>query len=241
MKNKLIYFVSILFVGLIIISCDSKNSKSSDDFDRVECVNCDGSGVDEECSDCEGVGRTACGYCEGLVAAGEEDCSECGGTGDEECYTCEGNGKADCTVCDGEGDVEVEDDEDIEDDEVAEEQELVDAISYDEYTFDKDYTIEEREAGFFDKRDRDNDEMYKVFFADDNSGSIVYREGFWYNYSIREKTEKLYATKDDAIQGAYDWSRTLMDAGAAIATMIIKKSGPLKKDGTPDMRYKENK
>lgn len=126
------------------------------------------------------------------------------------------------------------------DEEDLDEEDLTDAFSYAEYTFDKNYTEGERKKDIFDMRDRENDELIKVEFADGHSGSIVYRDGFWYNYSIREKTEKLFATKDDALQNAYDQSKLLQDAGAAIATMVMKKSRPLKKDGTPDMRYKEN-
>lgn len=142
---------------------------------------------------------------------------------------------------------EIEDDsEDFNSDEIADESEsdinveLIDANSYENYTFDKKYTEEPREKDFFDRRDRENDEMIKVEFSDGHFGSIVYREGFWYNYSIREKTEYLFATKDDALQYAYDQSKLLQDAGASIASMVMKKSGPLKKDGTPDMRYSEN-
>jgi hypothetical protein len=118
--------------------------------------------------------------------------------------------------------------------------ELVDAFSYEKYTYDKKFTENERKKDIFDRRNRDKDEMIKVKFSDGYSGSIVYREGFWYNYTIQEKTEILFATKEDALQHAYDQSKLLQNAGASIATMLIKKSGPLKKDGTPDMRYKEN-
>jgi len=141
-------------------------------------------------------------------------------------------------------DSEEMDDEEMDDEEMDDESdnnvELVDANSYENYTFDKNYTEEPREKDFFDRRERENDEMIKVIFSDGHFGSIVYREGFWYNYSIREKTEYLFATKDDALQYVYDQSKLLQNAGASIASMVMKKSGPLKKDGTPDMRYKEN-
>lgn len=128
----------------------------------------------------------------------------------------------------------------IEENNILSDEELTEAFSYDEYTYDKNYTEEERKKDIFDRRDRENDEMKKIEFSDGHFGSIVYREGFWYNYTIREKTEKLFATKEDALQYAYDQSKLLQDAGASIATMISKKARPLKKDGTPDMRYKEN-
>jgi hypothetical protein len=118
--------------------------------------------------------------------------------------------------------------------------ELKDAFSYEKYTYDKNFIEKERKKDIFDTRNRDKDEMIEVKFSDGQFGSIVYREGYWYNYTIREKTEKLFATKEDALQYAYDQSKLLQDAGASIATMVTKKSGPLKKDGTPDMRYKEN-
>lgn len=129
---------------------------------------------------------------------------------------------------------------DLSNEESEEEENLTDAFAYDEYTFDKNYKEELRKKDIFDRRDRENDEMIKVSFSDGQSGSIVYRDGFWYNYTIREDKEILFATKDDALQYAYDWSRRLQDAGAAIATMVSKKSRPLKKDGTPDLRFKEN-
>lgn len=117
---------------------------------------------------------------------------------------------------------------------------LVDAFLYEKYTYDKNFTEEEGKKGFLDQRNRDKDELIKINFSDGNFRTIVYRKGFWYNYSIREKTEKLFATKEDALQYAYDQSKLLQDAGASIATMLTKNSGPLKKDGTLDMRYKEN-
>ncbi len=143
--------------------------------------------------------------------------------------------------------------EDLEDyeeemDESEEEEEIDDGrdvISYDAYNYTTKFTEDTLEKGpshILDFRDdRDGDQFIKVNFADGYSGTLVLRNGRFYNYTIKSKTEVRFATKEDGLQSIWDNSRLLQDAGAAIATMISKEKGPLKKDGTPDMRYKVNK
>ena len=144
--------------------------------------------------------------------------------------------------------------EDLEDyeeemDESEEEEEEIDdgrdVISYDAYNYTTKFTEDTLEKGpshILDFRDdRDGDQFIKVNFADGYSGTLVLRNGRFYNYTIKSKTEVRFATKEDGLQSIWDNSRLLQDAGAAIATMISKEKGPLKKDGTPDMRYKVNK
>jgi len=120
-----------------------------------------------------------------------------------------------------------------------------DVISYDAYNYTTKFTEDTLEKGpshILDFRDdRDGDQFIKVNFADGYSGTLVLRNGRFYNYTIKSKTEVRFATKEDGLQSIWDNSRLLQDAGAAIATMISKEKGPLKKDGTPDMRYKVNK
>jgi hypothetical protein len=113
-------------------------------------------------------------------------------------------------------------------------------ISFEEHNYTKKYTESEGEVDFFDRRDRENDELIKISFADGQFGTIVKRKNRWYNYTIREKTEVEYSTKEDALQAVWDKSRKLQDAGASIAKIATKSKVPLKKDGTPDKRFKEN-
>jgi hypothetical protein len=113
-------------------------------------------------------------------------------------------------------------------------------ISFDEHNYTKKYTESKGEVDFFDRRDRENDELIKISFADGQFGTIVKRGNRWFNYTIRESKEVEYETKEDALQAVWDKSRQLQDAGASIAKIATKKNGVLKKDGTPDMRYKEN-
>jgi hypothetical protein len=122
--------------------------------------------------------------------------------------------------------------------------EMDDAIRYESYKFPKKYKEEELEKGpshALDFRDRDGDKFIGIKFSDGHSGTLVLRDGNYYNYTIRKKTEVRFATKEDALQRIWDDSRLLQDAGAVIGTVMSNKSGPRKKDGTLDMRYKENK
>jgi hypothetical protein len=117
------------------------------------------------------------------------------------------------------------------------------AIHYETYNYTKSFKEEELEKGpshALDFRKRKNDKFIGIKFADGHSGTLVYRDGFFYNYTIREKTEVRFASKEDGLQRIWDDSRLLKDAGAAIASFSMRKSGPRKKDGTPDMRYKAN-
>lgn len=117
------------------------------------------------------------------------------------------------------------------------------AIHYESYTYTKSFKEEELEKGpsdVLDFRKRKNDKFIGIKFADGQSGTLVYRDGYFYNYTIREKTEVRFASKEDGLQKIWDDSRLLQDAGASIANFAMKKAGPRKKDGTPDMRYKAN-
>jgi hypothetical protein len=91
-----------------------------------------------------------------------------------------------------------------------------------------------------DFRKRKNDKFIGIKFSDGHSGTLVYRDGFFYNYTIREKTEVRFASKEDGLQRIWDDSRLLQDAGATIASFAMRKAGPRKKDGTPDLRYRAN-
>ena len=118
------------------------------------------------------------------------------------------------------------------------------AIHYESYNYNKKFkeeTLEKGPSDILDFRNRDNDKFIGIKFADGQSGTIVFREGYFYNYTIREKTEVRFATKEDGLQRIWDDSRLLQDAGAAIGSFITKKAGPRKNDGTLDNRYKENK
>jgi hypothetical protein len=117
------------------------------------------------------------------------------------------------------------------------------AIQYESYTYTKSFKEEELEKGpsdILDFRKRKNDKFIKVKFTDGHSGTLVFRDGFFYNYTIREKTEVRFASKEDGLQRIWDDSRLLQDAGASIANFAMRKAGPRKKDGTPDMRYRAN-
>ncbi len=117
------------------------------------------------------------------------------------------------------------------------------AIHYESYTYTKSFKEEELEKGpsdILDFRKRENDKFMKVKFSDGHSGTLVFRDGYFYNYTIREKSEVRFASKEDGLQRIWDDSRLLQDAGASIASFATKKAGPRKKDGTPDMRYKAN-
>lgn len=123
------------------------------------------------------------------------------------------------------------------------EEELKEAVQYESYTYTKSFKEEELEKGpsdLLDFRKRKNDKFIGIKFSDGHSGTLVYRDGFFYNYTIREKTEVRFASKEDGLQRIWDDSRLLQDAGASIANFAMKKAGPRKKDGTPDMRYKAN-
>lgn len=102
-------------------------------------------------------------------------------------------------------------------------------ISFEEHNYTKKFTETKGEVDFFDRRDRENDELIKISFADGQFGTIVKRKNRWFNYTIREKTEVEYSTKEDALQAVWDKSRLLQDAGASIAKIVTKKSVPLKK------------
>jgi len=123
-------------------------------------------------------------------------------------------------------------------------EEAKEAIHYESYNYNKKFKEEALEKGpsdILDFRNRDNDKFIGIKFADGQSGTIVFREGYFYNYTIREKTEVRFATKEDGLQRIWDDSRLLQDAGAAIGSFITKKAGPRKNDGTLDKRYNENK
>lgn len=123
------------------------------------------------------------------------------------------------------------------------EEELKEAVQYESYTYTKSFKEEELEKGpsdVLDFRKRKNDKFIGIKFSDGHSGTLVYRDGFFYNYTIREKTEVRFASKEDGLQRIWDDSRLLQDAGATIASFAMRKAGPRKKDGTPDLRYRAN-
>jgi hypothetical protein len=123
------------------------------------------------------------------------------------------------------------------------EEELKEAVQYETYTYTKSFKEEELEKGpsdVLDFRKRKNDKFIGIKFSDGHSGTLVYRDGFFYNYTIREKTEVRFASKEDGLQRIWDDSRLLQDAGATIASFAMRKAGPRKKDGTPDLRYRAN-
>ncbi len=122
-------------------------------------------------------------------------------------------------------------------------EDLKEAIHYETYTYTKSFKEEELEKGpsdVLDFRKRKNDKFIGIKFADGQKGTLVFRDGFFYNYTIREKTEVRFASKEDGLQKIWDDSRLLQDAGASIANFAMRKAGPRKKDGTPDMRYRAN-
>jgi hypothetical protein len=123
------------------------------------------------------------------------------------------------------------------------EEALKEAVQYESYTYTKSFKEEELEKGpsdVLDFRKRKNDKFIGIKFSDGHSGTLVYRDGFFYNYTIREKTEVRFASKEDGLQRIWDDSRLLQDAGATIASFAMRKAGPRKKDGTPDLRYRAN-
>ncbi|NBV68457.1 MAG: hypothetical protein EBQ66_10280 [Flavobacteriia bacterium] len=116
-------------------------------------------------------------------------------------------------------------------------------VKYEKYTFPKRYTEESLEKGpsdILDFRDRDDDKFIGIKFSDGREGTLVMRNNNYYNYTIREKTEVQFATKNDGLQRIWDNCIALEKGGAAIGSAFARKSGPRKKDGTPDMRYKAN-
>lgn len=117
-------------------------------------------------------------------------------------------------------------------------------VHFDSYTFPKKYKEELLEKGpsdIVDFRDRENDKFIGIKFSDGCSGTLVLRDGHYFNYSIREKTEVRFASKNDGLQKIWEDSKSLENAGAAIGSAVAGKSRPRKKDGTLDMRFKENK
>ena len=116
-------------------------------------------------------------------------------------------------------------------------------VKYENYTFPKKYTEEPLEKGpsdLLDFRDRDDDKFIRIKFSDGREGTLVMRNNNYFNYTIREKTEVQFATKNDGLQRIWDDCIALEKGGAAIGGLLAGKSGRRKKDGTLDMRYKEN-
>lgn len=96
-------------------------------------------------------------------------------------------------------------------------------IKYKSHNFPKKYEEKEVEEGpshALDFRDRENDKFIRIAFSDGHSGTLVLRNGHYYNYTIREKTEVRFATKEDGLQRIWDDSRLLQDAGATIGEII---------------------
>lgn len=119
-----------------------------------------------------------------------------------------------------------------------------DLIHYDSYNYTKTFKEEVLEKGpshILDFRNRDNDKFIGIKFSDGHSGTLVLRDGKYFNYTIREKTEVCFASKEDGLQRIWDNSRLIQNVGGAISSSTTPKSGPLKKDGTPDRRYKANR
>ena len=77
-----------------------------DGIGKEACDNCDGQG-NVICRSCDGDGKEDCSTCDGTGEDDEGDaCGECGGSGDEICDECDGRGDEMCYSCDGDGEFE---------------------------------------------------------------------------------------------------------------------------------------
>ena len=100
------------------------------------------------------------------------------------------------------------------------------------------------EKGFLDKRTHENSEIIEFQFSDGMSGKLVKNNNIWYNYNIRgESSEVAYSSKEAGLQIIWESCKAAREAGAELGRAIGGASGKktiLKKDGTPDKRYKNN-
>jgi len=101
---------------LTIVEYTEDDYVVTDETDWVDCPECDGWGT-EECFDCDGSGKDeSCDECDGYGEIedpnGEEGdtlvCDECDGSGEMNCYRCEGSGNYDCSHCGGKSEIEEE-------------------------------------------------------------------------------------------------------------------------------------
>lgn len=99
-----------------------------------------------------------------------------------------------------------------------------------------------KSKNFLDKRTHPNSDIIEFKFSDGISGTLVKRNDTWYNYNIRgEEKERAFDSKEAAVQKLWEEFKNLQNVGGSIGGAAAgKKSGPLKKDGTPDKRYKSN-
>lgn len=116
-------------------------------------------------------------------------------------------------------------------------------ISYQNYSYPKIVSETEIKKDFLDRTNRSDCKIYKIKFSDGVEGTLVDRSGDWFSYSIwGKKREKLFASKEDGIQKIWEEGTNLRNVGGAIGGGLAgQKKVPLKKDGTPDMRYSVNK
>ena len=101
---------------LTIVEYTEDDYVVTDEIEWVDCPECDGRGT-EECYDCNGSGKDeSCDECDGSGEIedpnGEEGdtlvCDECDGSGEMGCYRCVGEGNYDCSYCGGDSEIEKE-------------------------------------------------------------------------------------------------------------------------------------
>ena len=111
------------------------------------------------------------------------------------------------------------------------------------YTYPKNVNESEIKKDILDRTDRSNCKIFGYKFSDGVEGKLVNRDGEWFSYSIwGKKREKPFASKEDGIQKIWEEGTNLRNVGGAIGGGLAgQKKVPLKKDGTPDMRYSVNK
>lgn len=111
------------------------------------------------------------------------------------------------------------------------------------YTYPKNVNESEIKKDILDRTDRSDCKIYGYKFSDGVEGKLVNRDGDWFSYSIwGKKREKPFASKEDGLQKIWEEGTNLRNVGGAIGSGLAgQKKVPLKKDGTPDMRYSVNK
>lgn len=81
---------------------DATNAKQ---FEWITCTTCNGTGsvlTNENCSECQGLGKIKCSSCTG---SGKFTCTTCNGKGVSACYSCNGKGYNPCYSCGGKGNI----------------------------------------------------------------------------------------------------------------------------------------
>lgn len=98
------------------------------------------------------------------------------------------------------------------------------------------------EKNFLDQKTHKNSEIVYFTFADGVKTNMVKRNGKWYGYNIRgESEEEEFASKEQGLQKIWETVKLFEKVGGAIGAGVSGKSGPKKKDGTLDKRYKQNR